>query len=192
MNRRNLLKLAGSAVFNGALFAGGSAALLEPANATPPTAVAPAAQREARLLSFLNTHTGETFAGAYWENGNYVPGAMAAINRVMRDHRSGDVHEIDPRLLDQLHGLKDQVGASSPYQIISGYRSPSTNAALAANSNGVASRSLHLEGRAIDVRVRGVELPRLRDAAIGLRAGGVGYYEAFDFVHLDTGRTRRW
>lgn len=190
MNRRNLLRVSGSAVFNGVLVAGGSAALLAPANATP--RAAPGAARDARLLSFLNTHTGESFADAYWENGTYVPDAMAAINRVMRDHRSGDVHEIDPRLLDQLHRLRGQVGASSPYQIISGYRSPATNAALAANSDGVASRSLHLDGRAIDVRVRGVDLPRLRDAAIAMQSGGVGYYEASDFVHLDTGRVRRW
>ncbi len=188
MNRRNLLKVAGSAALNGALFSGGAAALLMPANATTP---APAISY-ARLLSFVNTHTGDTFADTYWERGTYVPDAMAAINHVMRDHRSGEVHAIDPRLLDQLHTLKGVVGASSPYQIISGYRSPVTNAALHENSSGVATRSLHMDGRAIDIRVRGVDLPRLRDAAIGLQAGGVGYYETSDFIHVDTGRVRRW
>jgi uncharacterized protein YcbK (DUF882 family) len=144
------------------------------------------------MLSFVNTHTGDTFADAYWESGNYIPDAMAAINNVMRDHRSGEVHEIDPRLLDQLHTLKAQVGGAAPYQIISGYRSPATNAALHAASDGVATRSLHMDGRAIDIRMGGVALPRLRDAAIAMQAGGVGYYEASDFIHLDTGRVRRW
>jgi uncharacterized protein YcbK (DUF882 family) len=117
---------------------------------------------------------------------------MAAINHVMRDHRSGESHAIDPRLLDQLHQLKGLVSASAPFQIISGYRSPITNAALRENSSGVASRSLHMDGRAIDIRVGGVDLARLRDAAIGMAAGGVGYYEASNFIHVDTGRVRRW
>lgn len=187
MNRRNFLQAAGGAAFNAALFGGIGANLLVPAYATTP-----AASATARQLSFLNTHTGDTFSDAYWLNGNYVPDAMAAINHVMRDHRSGDVHAIDPRLLDQLHTLKGLVSASAPFQIISGYRSPVTNAALHANSSGVASRSLHMDGRAIDIRVRGVQLPNLRDAALGMAAGGVGYYEASDFIHVDTGRVRRW
>jgi uncharacterized protein YcbK (DUF882 family) len=191
MNRRTLLKGAGGAVFNAALVGGAGAAMFAPANATPVPAPS-AASVAARRLSFVNTHTGETFADAYWEGGNYVPDAMAAINQVMRDHRSGDVHEMDPRLLDQLHALKGQVDASAPYQIISGYRSPVTNAALHANSSGVATRSLHMDGRAIDVRIRGVDLVRLRDAALAMNAGGVGFYQASDFVHLDTGRVRRW
>lgn len=179
MNRRNLLKLGG-----GALIA--SSALAGVAHATP------VAASGARRLSFVNTHTGDTFSDAYWEGGNYVPDAMTAINQVMRDHRSGEAHAIDPRLLDQLHTLQGLVGANAPYQIISGYRSPATNAALHEQSSGVATRSLHMDGRAIDVRVRGVDLPRLRDAALGMQAGGVGYYEASDFIHVDTGRVRRW
>ncbi|MFO1016087.1 MAG: DUF882 domain-containing protein [Hyphomonadaceae bacterium] len=179
MNRRNLLKLTG-----GALIA--SSPLIGAAHATP------VAASGARRLSFVNTHTGDTFSDAYWEAGSYVPDAMAAINQVMRDHRSGEAHAIDPRLLDQLHTLKGLVGATAPYQIISGYRSPATNAALHEQSSGVATRSLHMDGRAIDIRVRGVDLPRLRDAALGMQAGGVGYYEASDFIHIDTGRVRRW
>jgi uncharacterized protein YcbK (DUF882 family) len=197
MNRRTFLRFTGGALAGGAM-TGGVSALLMPANAASPTpASAPAAPAavaaiDARVLSFVNTHTGDAFSDAYWEAGNYVPDALAAINHVMRDHRSGDVHEIDPRLLDQLHGLKGLVEASAPYQIISGYRSPATNAALRAHSNGVASRSLHMDGRAIDIRVAGVDLSRLRDAAISMQAGGVGYYPASDFVHVDTGRVRRW
>jgi uncharacterized protein YcbK (DUF882 family) len=186
MNRRDLVKGAGGALFNAALIGGVSAAL--PAAATPLAGVG----SEARRLSFINTHTGDTFSDAYWEHGAYVSDAMAAINHVMRDHRSGEAHAIDPRLLDQLHDLKSLVDAAAPYQIISGYRSPATNAALHENSSGVATRSLHMDGRAIDIRVRGVALPRLRDAALDLRAGGVGYYPASDFIHVDTGRVRRW
>src|SRR5262245_46136123 len=165
MNRRNVLKFAGGALLNAGLAGAAASALMESAAATPV-----ARPQTARLLSFVNTHTGDTFSDAYWTNGNYVPGAMAAINHVMRDHRSGEAHAIDPRLLDQLHNLKGLVGASAPYQIISGYRSPATNAVLHANSDGVATRSLHMDGRAIDIRVRGVDLTRLRDAALGLRA----------------------
>lgn len=191
MNRRNFLQAAAGAAFNAALVGGIGANILLPAYATPPTAPARAAV-QARQLAFLNTHTGERFSDAYWENGSYVPDAMSAINQVMRDHRSGEVHAIDPRLLDQLHTLNGLVESSAPFQIISGYRSPTTNAALHDRSSGVATRSLHMDGRAIDIRVRGVELTRLRDAALGMNAGGVGYYEASDFIHVDTGRVRRW
>lgn len=191
MNRRNFLQAAGGAVFNAALAGGIGANLLLPAYATPPEAPA-SAPVQARHLGFVNTHTGDTFSDAYWENGDYVPDAMTAINHVMRDHRSGEVHAIDPRLLDQLHTLNGLVEASAPFQIISGYRSPATNATLQARSGGVATRSLHMDGRAIDIRVSGVDLTRLRDAALGMNAGGVGYYQASDFIHIDTGRVRRW
>ncbi len=195
MNRRHILKFSGSAALNGILVASGVTAALMPANAVP--AQAPATPRalqssNARQLAFVNTHTGERFSDAYWHNGEYVPDAMAAINNVMRDHRSGEVYPIDANLLDQLHTLSGLVEASAPFQIISGYRSPATNAALNARSNGVATRSLHMQGKAIDIRVAGVDLTRLRDAALGMRAGGVGYYEASDFIHVDTGRVRTW
>jgi uncharacterized protein YcbK (DUF882 family) len=183
MNRRELLRFGGTAL---ALSAFGIPA----ANAARASRAAPSSG--ARLLSFVNTHTGEAFADAYWENGAYVPGAMDAIKHVMRDHRSGEAHDIDPRLLDQLSDLRRVTSASQPYQIISGYRSPVTNAALHEQSSGVATRSLHMEGRAIDVRVSGVELTNLRDGAIGLQRGGVGFYPGSDFIHVDTGRVRRW
>jgi uncharacterized protein YcbK (DUF882 family) len=183
MNRRHLLRLAGGALVAGA----GASWLSGPALAA---VVQPTA--EARRLAFLNTHTGDRFNDAYWENGAYVSGAMAAIKHVMRDHRANEEHDIDPRLLDELHQLNGLVGAAAPYQIISGYRSPATNAMLHANSEGVASHSLHMEGRAIDIRMQGVDLERLRDAALSMSAGGVGYYQASDFIHVDTGRVRRW
>jgi len=180
MNRRAALRLAG-----GALIAGAAGSLFAPSASA-------IALEEPRRVSLFNLHTGDRFSDAYWRQGDYVPDAMAAIKHVMRDFRSNEVHDIDPRLLDQLHQLNGLLAAQAPYQIISGYRSPATNAMLHANSDGVATHSLHLEGRAIDIRVAGVDLPRLRDAALSLRAGGVGYYQASDFVHVDTGRVRRW
>ena len=180
MNRRAVLRLAG-----GALVAGAASSLLAPgACATESLG--------ARRVSLFNLHTGDRFSDAYWQQGGYVPDAMAAIKHVMRDFRTNDVHDIDPRLLDLLHQLNGLVGAAAPYQIISGYRSPATNAMLHASSEGVATHSLHMDGQAIDIRLAGVDLSRLRDAALSLRAGGVGYYQASDFVHVDTGRVRRW
>ncbi len=134
MNRRMFLRRAGGAV----LVLGAAQVILPGANAG--TADQP------RRLAFVNTHTGDTFNDAYWENGAYVPGAVEAIKHVMRDHRNNTTHDIDPHLFEQLHGLNGIIGASQPYQIISGYRSPQTNAMLHANSDGVAAHSLHMEG----------------------------------------------
>lgn len=189
MNRRDILKAGGSFALNAALVGAGVAAIARPALAAAP---GPAPARAVKQLALVNTHTGDAFNDAFWENGTYVPDAMRAIEHVMRDHRSGDAHAIDPGLLDQLVDLRATLGARAPYQIISGYRSPATNAMLHENSNGVATRSLHMDGRAIDVRVQGVELTNLRDAALRAARGGVGYYASSDFVHLDTGRVRRW
>ena len=110
----------------------------------------------------------------------------------MRDHRTGEVLTLDARLFDLLRELAASAGLEPRYQVISGYRSPATNAMLVASSDGVSSRSLHMEGKAIDVRLEGLPLERLRDLALARRAGGVGYYPASDFVHLDVGRVRSW
>ncbi len=195
MNRRDILKFSGSAMLNGALVAAGVTAALMPANATPgqePTTPTTLQSSNARALAFVNTHTNERFNDTYWSAGTYVPEALAAINTVMRDHRTGEVYAMDPNLLDLLHRLHGLVDASAPFQIISAYRSPASNATLASRSNGVATRSLHMQGKAIDIRIAGIELTRLRDTAISMRAGGVGYYEASNFIHVDTGRVRRW
>lgn len=183
MNRRHVLGATGGLALNCALIAGG-VAIWPPGSALATTG--------SRQIGLFNTHTGEAFSDVYWDRGGYLPEAMDAIKHVMRDHRCNEAHDIDPRLLDELQALKGIVGASTPYQIISGYRSPATNATLHANSDGVAAHSLHMEGRAIDIRLQGIDLPRLRDAALSMRAGGVGYYEASDFIHVDTGRVRRW
>jgi uncharacterized protein YcbK (DUF882 family) len=153
---------------------------------------APTARAAApRSLSFYHTHTGERLSAVYFDDGAYVPDALAALNRLLRDFRSGDVAEIDPPLFDTLHALALACGPGT-FEIISGYRSPATNALLHARSDGVATRSLHMEGRAIDVRLAGRDTRRLRDAALALARGGVGYYAKSDFVHVDTGRVRAW
>ncbi len=158
-----------------------------------PAAMARALQGGERRLSFYNLHTGEHLTTAYWADGAYLEDELAAVNRLLRDHRSGDISPIDRKLLDRLYGLQQQLGSNGTYHVISGYRSPVTNAKLQQASNGgVAKRSLHMQGRAIDIRLPGIELKHLRQAALSQKAGGVGYYERSNFVHLDTGRTRFW
>lgn len=168
--------------------------LAGPAFAVPALG-ASAAQASAaapRSLSLLNLHTGERLAATYYEGGRYLPDALAALDRVLRDHRTGEVHPMSPGLLDLVAGLSGELGASAAVQVISGYRSPATNAALHARSNGVATKSLHMQGLAMDIRISGVPLASLRDAALALGRGGVGYYPDSDFVHVDVGRVRRW
>lgn len=175
LSRRNFLKL-------GVL----AAALPLPALAGPALASAE------RRLGFHNLHTGEQAELPYWIEGNYVPEALSEINRILRDHRTGDVAAIDTRLLDLLHRVSATVGAPQPFQVISGYRSPASNLMLAEHSSGVAKRSLHMEGKAIDIRLPGVALADLRRAGLALQGGGVGYYPGSNFVHLDVGRVRTW
>lgn len=144
-----------------------------------------------RTLAFYHTHTDETLAITYFERGAYVETALAEINHLLRDFRTGDVAPIDPALLDILYRAASACGAQR-FEVISGYRSPATNASLADKSAGVSRRSLHVEGRAIDVRLTGYDTAKLRRACIALGLGGVGYYPQSDFVHLDTGRVRSW
>jgi uncharacterized protein YcbK (DUF882 family) len=145
-----------------------------------------------RRLTFFNTHTGETLEACYFKSGRYEPGALRAINHILRDHRSGEVRPIDGSLLDLLHTLAGRFDAPCPFHVISGYRSPETNATLHSRNRGVASQSLHVHGKAIDIRVPGIRTSSLRDQALSLAAGGVGYYPRSDFVHVDVGRVRAW
>ncbi len=146
----------------------------------------------ARSLAFYNTHTGETLKSVYWENGRYVPGALKEIDHILRDFRVNETRPIEPSLLDLLHVIGGKLDTPAPFHIISGYRSPATNAMLASRGEGVARRSLHQYGKAIDIRVPGRELSTLRRVALALRGGGVGYYPRPDFVHVDVGRVRYW
>ncbi len=145
-----------------------------------------------RTLEFINLHTNETLDCCYWQNGRYDPAALAEIDYLLRDHRAEEVYPIDRTLLDLLHSLHTFAGSSAPFEVISGYRSPKTNARLRNTTGGVAKRSLHMQGKAIDVRLPDIRLADLRDKAVSLQNGGVGYYAKSNFLHIDIGRTRRW
>jgi uncharacterized protein YcbK (DUF882 family) len=150
------------------------------------------ADAPARSISLLNLHTGEKLSATYWEAGAYVPDALSALNHVLRDHRTGEAHTMAPNLMDLVNQLGRTLETRQTIQVISGYRSPQSNAALHEASSGVATHSLHMQGQAMDIRIPGVELADLRDAALALRIGGVGFYPASNFVHVDVGRVRRW
>lgn len=145
-----------------------------------------------RLLSFHHLHTGENLRVAYWRDGTYESEALAEINRHLRDFRTGESNSISPKLLDFLHALRTEAGSSDPFHVISGYRSPKTNAMLRKKSSGVAKKSLHMRGMAVDVSLPGRDLRQLRDAAKRLERGGVGYYAKSGFIHLDVGAVRSW
>lgn len=157
-------------------------------------AAAPKAVPE-RVLSFFNTHTGERLKTSYCCGGVYQPEALKEINHILRDFRANEIKPIDPKLLDLLHELGGTLETDQPFHIISGYRSPKTNAMLrerGGSHTGVASHSLHMDGKAIDIRVPGANLNHVRAAARSLKLGGVGYYPSSNFVHVDTGRVRFW
>jgi uncharacterized protein YcbK (DUF882 family) len=149
-------------------------------------------QLRRRSLKFYALHTGESLTTTYWEDGRYIPGELDRVNYILRDFRANEVKPIDPALLDLLTRIQHRLGINEPFQVISGYRSPVTNAMLHANSEGVAVHSLHLQGKAIDITLKGRSLEQLRGAALAQRSGGVGYYPKSDFVHVDTGRVRYW
>jgi uncharacterized protein YcbK (DUF882 family) len=145
-----------------------------------------------RALTFENLHTGEKLTATYWADGQYVPESAKQLAWVLRDYRNNQTRPIDPALFDLLYALRETVDTQRPFEVISGYRSPETNAALARASEGVATHSLHMSGKAIDIRVANVSLTHLRNAARSLGRGGVGFYPRSDFVHVDTGRPRIW
>lgn len=151
-----------------------------------------AAGRSARSLSLIHTHTGERLSAVYFQDGCYQADCLTRIDHLLRDFRTGDVHPIDPGVLDILFELQTRADRDAPFEVICGYRSPATNAMLHQRSEGVAVHSMHLEGRAIDVRLSGYSTRRLASQARALGRGGVGYYASSDFVHVDTGRVRHW
>lgn len=176
LDRRRFLGIAGAALFAGVALPAEAAPLL----------------KRPRALAFDNLHTGERLSTVYWENGRYLPEAIGHINWLLRDFRTDQIHPMDPALLDLLAALHLRLDTRKPFAVISGYRSPETNAMLASLSDGVAQNSLHMQGMAIDIRVPGRHLRHVRAAALSLRRGGVGYYPHSDFVHVDTGRVRTW
>ncbi|MCO6426679.1 DUF882 domain-containing protein [Nitrosomonas communis] len=157
-----------------------------------PAAYASNPRTTIKQLALHNLHTGEKVKSVYWEKGRYIPGALREIEKVLRDHRTGKTHAIDLRLLDLMQLLHRRMGARKEFQVISGYRSPETNRMLALHNHGVAKQSLHMQGKAIDIRLPEFSLADLRKAALSLKVGGVGYYPDSNFVHLDTGHVRYW
>lgn len=157
-----------------------------------PTAFANVIKSPERKLALLNLHTGESIKATYWAEGQYQISELHAINQVLRDHRTGDVIDIDNNLIELLNILHHKIDSNQAFHVISGYRSAKTNAALNKLSNGVAKKSLHMQGKAIDIRLPGCQLASLQKAALQLHAGGVGYYSKSNFIHIDTGRVRHW
>ena len=145
-----------------------------------------------RTLSFRHLHTNEKLTIEYFSEYQYQHEALNKINYLLRDFRSNEIYPIDPKLLDLLHTIQLKTGSQGTYEIISGYRSLTTNKMLRNNSNGVAKRSLHMQGKAIDIRLTDISSNSIRQAAIELKTGGVGYYKKSNFVHLDTGKFRTW
>jgi uncharacterized protein YcbK (DUF882 family) len=145
-----------------------------------------------RTLRLYNTHTGESLRRVFWAEGQFIPDALQDINKLLRDHRNDKISTMDPKLLVLLDQVSAKFGDTQVLHVISGYRSPESNLKLRAASGGVAKHSLHMDGKAIDVRIPGRDLAKLHTAALAARGGGVGYYPASQFVHLDTGRLRNW
>ncbi len=177
----------------------GAGAVVSAAGALTPWSASagevPAKKKVTRTLSFFNTHTGERLKAEYCCDGIYDPEALSQLNHILRDFRANEVKSIDPKLFDLLHELGGVLETDTPFHIISGYRSPNTNTMLRTRGGadtGVASKSLHMVGKAIDIRVPGTKLDHLRAAARSLKLGGVGYYPSSNFVHVDTGRVRYW
>ena len=145
-----------------------------------------------RTLSFYHTHTQQTLDVTYAWGKMYSPKALRQINYFLRDYKTGKTHPIDPKLLDILWTIQGEMGRKGVYEVISGFRSPQTNRQLRNHSRGVAGHSLHMKGRAIDVRYSGIETDQIQQCAVEMKSGGVGYYAKSDFVHLDTGSYRTW
>jgi uncharacterized protein YcbK (DUF882 family) len=178
LSRRRLLKAGGS--FAGAMAAG---MLIGPAHA---------AAAAGKRLALTNLHTAEKLDLEFYRGNAYVADSLAAFQVLLRDYRNGEQHVIDPKLMDYLYDVAQQIGVSPAFTVISGYRSPQTNEQLRERSSGVARHSMHMEGRAIDVRLAGVDCANLAARARAMSRGGVGYYKKSDFVHLDTGAYRTW
>jgi uncharacterized protein YcbK (DUF882 family) len=145
-----------------------------------------------RALDFLHTHTGNRLNIVYKRGDEYVPEALEEIDVFLSDFRTGDITKIDPELLDLIYDIRESLGSNGTYEVISAYRSPATNEMLRQRTGSVAKNSQHLLGKAIDVRLTEIDLRELHAAAIAIQRGGVGYYAKSDFVHIDTGRVRRW
>ena len=169
-----------------------TSAVIASAMSVPALARAAVMPPNERVLRLYNTHTGESVKRVFWAEGQFVPDALTDINKLLRDHRNDSIAHMDPQLLLLLDRVSSTVGPNDMLHVISGYRSPESNAMLAAAGDGVAKHSMHLEGKAIDIRMPGRSLAALHKAAMNANGGGVGYYPDSQFVHMDTGRVRHW
>ncbi len=160
--------------------------------AAPALAFADTGASDMRSVCLDNLHTGEKLQAVYWEQGEYIPDVLDAVNEHLRDYRTGEIHPINPALLDLLDTLSSLTGTDASFQVISGYRSAATNAMLRERSEEVAKKSFHIQGMAIDIRLPGIELEHLHAAALSLGRGGVGYYPDSNFIHVDVGPVREW
>jgi uncharacterized protein YcbK (DUF882 family) len=173
---------------------------IPPAASVPPVGLRPTPVEtfaantavEPRWVHLRNIHTDEKLEAVYWDKGDYVPDAVQALNKVLRDYRNDETHPMDTGLYDILDQIRAKTQSKSPFQIISGYRSPATNKLLSKRSGEVAKRSLHMDGKAMDVFLEDVDLRYVRAAALELGRGGVGYYPTSNFVHVDVGPVRKW
>ncbi len=182
--RRRILRVGGLAILGGCC--GLTGPLARTAMATVPAASSP------RAVTLHNIHTGERGTCVFANGGRYLADGLAKADRLLRDHRTGDVHAMAPELLDLLHDLALGLDVEPAFEIVSGYRSPRTNAALRRAGRGVARKSYHMQGMAADVRLVGVDLTRLHRQAVALGQGGVGLYSGPGFIHVDTGPVRTW
>jgi len=185
LDRRQFLRLGSVAALGGAAYLGG---------VLPGSVLASVTQESVppRALSLFNTHTAETLDLVYFERGEYLADALQAINRLLRDHRTDEIKAIDVDLLDLLFTTTEKLDAKQPLQVVSGFRSPRSNAQLRRGGRGVAKKSYHMTGQAIDIRLPDTSLRSLRQVAVDLKSGGVGYYPRSGFVHVDTGPIRTW
>ena len=152
----------------------------------------PAVSFAPRSVALYNIHTGEWLRTVYWADGHYIREAVRDINWILRDHQSDEIRPMDAGVLDLLGMLRDRLETHDPFLVVCGYRSPTTNMRLYLQHEGVAKRSYHIKGMAVDLRSERRDLSQIRDAALSLRCGGVGYYPRSDFVHVDCGPIRRW
>ena len=185
LNRRQFLQWAGSAPLASQLLLSAPKVLAAPASAIQP-------QAGHRQLKLRSLHTGETANVTYWQQGEYSIDALADIFLLMRDHRENRIAPMDIQLLDQLHSIQQKLGSSKEILLVSGYRSPATNEKLREAGKGVAKQSLHMSGRAMDFRIPGLNLRQVHKATLASTIGGVGYYGRSGYIHMDTGRKRRW
>jgi uncharacterized protein YcbK (DUF882 family) len=180
-----------------------SRSIFQPRNKSPGKRIAPfatysrsifqpGASPPEKAVALYNSHTGESLNATYWVQGKYLPEALSAVDRVLRDHRTDEIKPINPQLLDLLYAINEELGCPHPFYVISAYRSPTTNAYLRFMSRRVAEHSLHMDGKAVDLRLPGWASYTLRRVAVDLHMGGVGYYPRSDFVHVDVGPVRYW